>query len=266
MMDVTKVLSNLSKTFQSDELCVTDVVTCLETTLTILEELSLERGPQYKRFIEHYSEESGILTCGKNSSQEVKLTRAGTSLDSQFDSFLTDVKVYLETRFGSLQEEPFSHFRVFDPREMPQERTSLASYGNSEVRSLVQHFSPYLSEEEKTSIIAQWPALRTRLARQKAISPNDAFSNLLASKPDDVKDCLILLDLMVTLSPSTAKCERGFSTMNQLKNYLRTTLAQTTLSDLMRMRSLDCTVKQYNPNPAISDWFSVAKTKRHVLK
>ena len=264
-MDVTKVLSTLSKTFQSDELCITDVVTSLETTLTLLEELRLEKGPHYKRFIESYSEETAILKCGKNNSQEVQLTRAGTSIDSQFDSFLIEVKGYLDTRFGNLQEQPLSYFRVFDPREMPQERSRLASHGNNEVKSLVQHFAIYLTEEEKTSIIAQSPALRTRLARQKAMSPNDAFPNLLASRPDDVKDSLILLDLMLTLSPSTAKCERGFSTMNHLKSNLRTTLSQNTLSDLMRMRSSDCTVKDYNVKPAISNWFSGAKTKRHIL-
>lgn len=94
-----------------------------------------------------------------------------------------------------------------------------------------------ISAEEKTSIIAQWPALRTRLVRQKASNPNDVFSNLLTSRPDGIKDCVLLLDLMLTLSPSTAKCERGFSSMNQLKSNLRTTLAQNTLSDLTRMRS-----------------------------
>ena len=36
MMDVTKDLSTLSKIFQSDELCITDKVTTLETTLTPL--------------------------------------------------------------------------------------------------------------------------------------------------------------------------------------------------------------------------------------
>ena len=226
MMDVTKVLSTLSKTFQSDELCITDVVTSLETTLSLLEELRLEKGPHYKRFIESYSEETAILKCGNNNSQEVELTRAGTSIDSQFDSFLIEVKGYLDTRFGNLQEQPLSYFRVFNPREMPQEHSRLASHGNNEVKSLVQHFAIYLTEEEKTSIIAQWPALHTRLVREKAMSPNDAFSNLLASRPDDVKDSLILLDLMLTLSPSTAKCERGFSTMNHLKSNLQTTVSE----------------------------------------
>ena len=34
----------------------------------------------------------------------------------------------------------------------------------------------------------------------------------------------------------------------------------------MRMRSSDCTVKDYNVKPAISNWFSGAKTKRHILQ
>ena len=46
---------------------------------------------------------------------------------------------------------------------------------------IVEHFrTNYLTEEEETIIIARWPALHTRLVRQKAISPNNVFSNLLA--------------------------------------------------------------------------------------
>ena len=37
MMDVTNVLSTLSKTFHSDQLCITDMVTTLETTLPLLD-------------------------------------------------------------------------------------------------------------------------------------------------------------------------------------------------------------------------------------
>ena len=85
---------------------------------------------------------------------------------------------------------------------MPQEHSRLATYSNPEVKSLVEHFrGNCLTEEEETSIIAQWPALCTRLVRQKAISPNHVFSKPLASRPDDIKDCLILLGLMLTLSP-----------------------------------------------------------------
>ena len=60
-MDVTNVQSTLSKTFQSDELCITDMVTTLETTLAPLNSLKLDKGPQNKKFKEGYCEETGIL-------------------------------------------------------------------------------------------------------------------------------------------------------------------------------------------------------------
>ena len=110
------------------------------------------------------------------------------------------------------------------------------------------------------------PALRTRLVRQGPISPNDVFSNLLASRPHDAKDSLILLDLMLTSTPTAAKCKPGLSAMNHLKCHFRTTLGQNTLSDLMQMRSSDHPIKAYRPNSAISKWFSGAKTKRHMVK
>ena len=145
----------------------------------------------------------------------------------------------------------------------PQEHYHLATYGNRNVKSLVGHFSNnYLIQEDETSIISMWPALRTRLVRQKAISPNDVFSDLLASRPDDVKGCLILLDLILT---STAKCEPGFSAMNHLKCNLRTIMGQKTLSDLMQMHSSDHAIKAYRPHSAISNWFSGAHEKRHIL-
>ena len=190
MMDVTKVLSTLSKTFQSAELCITDILTSLETTLTLLEPFRQEKGPQYKKFKEGYCEETSIL-----------------------------------------QEEPLIYFRSLIQKKHPKS-ILVWQHMAKQVKSLHEHFSNnYLTEEEEKTIIAQWPALRTRLARQKAISPNDVFSNLLASGPDDIKDCLILLDLMLTLSPSTAKCEGGFSALTHLKCNLHTILCKNTLSE-----------------------------------
>ena len=257
-----KILSELSKSFQQDKLCITDVVANLETTVIMLEDLKLQSGAHYRKFVESYSEETAVFMCGKDKGHQLKLTNAGNMLDQQFDTFLTKVLNYLKTRFGNLQERPYNLFRIFDPREMPQ---TLAAYGYNEIRSLVQYFGYLLTEKEKENILDQWPILRTRLSRQKANNPVDVFANLLASKPDDVKDCLVLVDIMMTLSPSTAKCERSFSAMNQLKSNVRTRISQGSLVDLMRVRSSDVSTKEYCPGPAISHWILDAKTKRHIL-
>ena len=75
----------------------------------------------------------------------------------------------------------------------------------------MENFSYYLTEAEKTSVVTHWSALRTRLVRKRIINPNKAFINLLASRLDDVRDCRISMDLILALSPSSAKCdtERG---------------------------------------------------------
>ena len=189
-MDVTKVLSTLSKTFQSAELCITDILTSLETTLTLLEPFTQEKGPQYKKFKEGCCEETSIL-----------------------------------------QEEPLIYFRLWSKRNTPRAFLSGNIWQNKSSHFMSISVTIILQKRRRQTIIAQWPALHTRLARQKAISPNDVFSNLLASGPDDVKDCLILLDLMLTLSPSTAKCEGDFSAMTHLKCNLHTILCKNTLSE-----------------------------------
>ena len=73
----------------------------------------------------------------------------------------------------------------------------------------MEYFSYYPTEAEKTSVVTQWPALRTRLTKQKIINPKKAFIKLLASRQDDFRHYLILLDLILALSHSAAKCERG---------------------------------------------------------
>ena len=67
---------------------------------------------------------------------------------------------------------------------MPKEHSNLATNSNPDFKSLVEHFRiDYLTEEEETSITSMWPAMSTRLVRQKAIGPNDVLSNLFASRP-----------------------------------------------------------------------------------
>ena len=228
MMDVTKVLSTLSKTFQSGKL--------VYVPWTWL--------PPLRPICHSYINSNYRKDPSTRSSKRATVKK---QVFFRRNHCATSRSLILE--------------------KYPQEHYHLATYGNHTIKSLVGHFSNnYLLEEDETSIISMWPALRTRLVRQKAISPNDVFSNLLASRPDDVKDCLILLDLMLTSTPSTAKCEPGFSAMNHLKCNLRTIMGQNTLSDLMQMHSSDHPIKTYRPHSAISNWFSGVHKKRYILK
>ena len=141
---------------------------------------------------------------------------------------------------------------------MPQDQADLTTYGNKDVRSPVDYFHHFLSDDERQRIIEQWPILRQRLATWKMHRTLDVFSNILMSP------CLVLIDLLITLSPSTAKCKRGFSTMNQLKNSALTSMNQDTLTALMRVRSSNLSVINFCATSAIQRWMSGVRTKRHV--
>lgn len=262
LLDIMKVLSDLSKSFQREEFCITDLVVNLEASIFQLDALRQERGPKDKEFLKRYNGEIGVFMCGKENNQVLKLTRTSTHLDESFATFISEVIAYINERFSSLHKEPYCYFTVFDPREMPQDPVDMATYGNKEVRSLLDYFQHFLSEEEKLGIIEQWPILRARLARQKMHKPLDVFSNLLMSPPED---CLVLVDLLLTLSPSTAKCERGFSTMNQLKNTTRTMMNQGTLTSLMRVRCSDRNMANFSSTAAIKHWMSAALTERRIV-
>jgi len=92
LLDVMKVLSDLSKSFQREEFCITDLLVNLEAAISQLDVLRQERGPKYKDFLKRYNEETGVLMCGKEKDQMLKLTRTGTDFKDRFASFIADIE------------------------------------------------------------------------------------------------------------------------------------------------------------------------------
>ncbi|KAH3889521.1 hypothetical protein DPMN_013578 [Dreissena polymorpha] len=61
---------------------------------------------------------------------------------------------------------------------------------------------------------------------------------------------------MLTISPSTAECERCFSKMNLIKTDKRTSLQDDSLASLVRINGPK--LKEFNPGPAIRKWLDSA--------
>ena len=175
---------------------------------------------------------------------------------------MTDTINYLEKRFASLSSPPLSDFTVFDYRNFPVQRGERSSYGNEEVQWLVDYFAPLLSQEEKDGAVKEWQELKSFLATQRALKPNDVYASLLARNQNDLNNVLVLVKIMITISPTTATCERSFSAMNRLK----TRMQQETLSNLLRVKDQDTVLKEFDPDSAIDQWLLNAKTESHFVK
>ncbi|KAF3844475.1 hypothetical protein F7725_007638 [Dissostichus mawsoni] len=260
MVDVLEVLANVSLAFQSNDLFIYDVDVKLCEARIKLEGLKHNRGDVYTGY---------MATCkdgkfdSKNNGHITSLKGTGIP-ETVKNSFLENSVKFLEKRFSFLKDTPFSDFHVLDPRNVPRSDAQLATYGDVQVMNMVTHFESVLSEEEVTNIPRQWPALKARLKYRQRQPPKEVISDLLTENHPDVKDVLVLVYIMVTLSPSSAAVERGFSLMNLIKTSRKSQMTNETLGSLMRVSHITTTVAEFDPEPAIQKWKTSAKTKRYV--
>ena len=63
---------------------------------------------------------------------------------------------------------------------------------------------------------------------------------------------------MLTLSPSTAECERQFSSMHRIKTALRNRLSNDSLQALMKTNCDGLSVNDFDPEEGINKWFITA--------
>lgn len=261
MKDVLKQLSDLSKQFQDNRLILTDVVAKLEVCLLHLEELKHETGESYLEYKSSFSQETGVFLCGKCRSQSVTLSKSSSDSDSMLMAYLDKVIDYVSTRFKTLQEPPLSYMSVFDHRELPADRSQLLQYGKNEVKELVEMFGYQFSDEVKAHIVHEWTELKVCLVKQKDKHPLDVYESMMMGNYEGIHNILLLVQIMLTISPSTAQCERSFSAMKMIKTSHRSSLRQEMLSSLMRIHASGISFEEFNPEPAIIKWMSTTKKR-----
>ena len=87
----------------------------------------------------------------------------------------------------------------------------------------------------------------------------------LASYGNDVCPSLAsAIRILVTLATSIASCERSFSKLKLIKNYLRSTMTQDRLSSLVLMSVESDILDKIKDNDVIDD-FAAKKTRRVAM-
>ena len=70
----------------------------------------------------------------------------------------------------------------------------------------------------------------------------------------EYQNVLLLIDLILSISASTAECERGFRLLKQTKTDFRNQLHDSTCSDLMTVKMHTTDINVFDPVPAIRAW------------
>ena len=96
----------------------------------------------------------------------------------------------------------------------------------------------------------------------------DAYETLVglmnSAEVQHMKHIMILNLIMLTISPTTAECERGFSSVNNIKTTARTSMKQEALSSLVRIKADGLDLMEYNHTESIINWLNSGKGTRHI--
>lgn len=79
---------------------------------------------------------------------------------------------------------------------------------------------------------------------------------------DDLKDVLSLVQILLGLPLSAAQCERAISAQNRIKNCHQASLAPKTVKDLIPISTKGPAVSEFDPTPAVAEWFASSKKRQ----
>lgn len=266
LIDWTNLLTELSVLFQQKKCTVSEISRRVSELKDKFTAMKTRRGKVLRKFLK----ESADGQFGEiNMTHRHNVTQP--QIFNMLDELLSASEIFLEERFVKhLREEPLSLFIVFDFHQWPNKEENpddFNNFGNEEIDKLVELYGPVLTDEERQSAADEWLDLKNYILR----NPNPkrslvtAYESILVDKDaEHLAHILPLVTIMLTISPTTAECERGFSQLNQVKTQLRTSLNQETLSALLRIRIDGPDVSDFNPTSSIIKWMETGSGSRHL--
>lgn len=111
--------------------------------------------------------------------------------------------------------------------------TLILDFGDTELETLVDHFKSVVEASgiRDELIPDQWTVLKALVYQEPQSLQKMSWSSVNRCHQHSCLDLLALVDLVLSFPASTAKCERGFNTMKQVKTDRRSNLKSDTLSD-----------------------------------
>ena len=218
MLDLMDIITETSKIFQREKRTIPEVPDIIQETTMKLMNLKQHIGKHSKEFYDN-------LTASKQfGDQKIQLKGAAPAAykeDNDIKKLLENAISYLQSRFENFKEAPLVYFKIFNFKFWHREQEQLALFGGDDVQCIVDHYKEQLSGDECNKIPQEWVALKSYVMHFCGRPLLQVYGELLRDRPARFKNILVLVDLMLTLSPSTAECEHQFSSMNRIKTALR---------------------------------------------
>ncbi|XP_062506102.1 zinc finger protein 862-like [Corticium candelabrum] len=276
MLDFLAIVTKVLRKFQQNDIVLMEVPIIIDDCIDALSDLLQQCGDYRKKFNAMFNAHENTFGTLQLSSR--RSTRGGihantvttVDLDDDAEKFVKGALSYLKMRFGCFKNPPLSHFAALNFKKWPYDETERKSFGHDDISGLVKAFELALKNASCNveSVRSEWGKLKRRVVSLRTSPILSVYTDLLKgefSNPDgDLSNILHLVHIMLTMSPSTAECERQFSGMKIIKANRRCCLQQDTLNDLMRVHCDGPEFQKFDPDPAINAWILGSTGWRHV--
>ena len=256
--DILTSVNNLSLTFQKQNVDISIVQPCVQSTIVFLNSLKVSDGAIMKQ-LPKAIEDLPSYSLNPTTSQKEKLNRE--VLCPYIDQLVNNIK----DRFPDV--ELLDAVQIFDPTLLPQLASeSFLNHGFSQLQTLLAHYSPSLVDDtlttqEWTNFLPEMATLFSGKSMQYVLSALVSNPVLSAVYPNISK----LAGAALVFPMSTADCERGFSAMNRIKTDLRNSLKTQTLDNLMRITIKGKARDEFDFEKAANLWGSKRNRRLHIL-
>ncbi|RXN37337.1 zinc finger protein 862-like [Labeo rohita] len=202
-----------------------DTLTHLSSLSTCLESLHQKRE---RKFVTVIRQGPMMKATVADCYEGITLTRAddNKALISSQKEVIDRLVENMNHRFQDASEGILHATKLVSFTNWPQSGDEEADFGDAELETLVDHFKPVL---ESSGVMVeripdQWTALKSLMYQEPKSLPKMSWIAVNRRFQHSCPDLLALFDLVLSLPPSTAECERGFSTMKQVKTDWRSNL------------------------------------------
>ena len=285
LANVFAILSRLSLQMQRNDIILPSVVSHLKKTLLRVESVACHpvvdgHLAKFWEKVEGTQTFQGVTLTGSIHGKAAK-RGGGTSrsLQSEMETAVSLTLQGLRDRFGVLlgienqvDKSPsydsvkvVSDMLVFNVNSWPT-RSGDLDFGSKEIMRLTRRFQPILERTgcKISAIQDQWISPKIMVNGQfRKLDYGSLWETLLTKVPykDDFKDVLHLVELVLVLPISATQCERAVSSQNRIKSSTRATLSVSVLEDLIRLSSEGPPVAEFDPTPAVNQWFERDRSK-----
>ena len=281
LQDLVGTLKPISLKFQQEDFLCCQVPRVISEACSRIESLSVTHSESLMRLmstLKLHDERSydlmykGVILDKPTGRRVDEISHTPESYEAYyvehyFEKIISESRHFLTNRYKAFNESPLKEMvQIFDFKGWPKTFEDKRKWGLQEVKDLAEFYYSInmITEEEKNLAARQWVLFRNKVSPFRKEKLIDVYADLLNENDSDLKGMLVLLEIMMTISSSTAACERGFSCMNNQKTTLRTTLAHSTLDDIMRICIDGPTLREFNAERHVKSWTSNAKGTRHI--